>query len=114
MDKTKFSANKYIAENRTGRSGVPMTRKIICADGLEFSMQASRFHCCIPRNDEGPYQCVEIGYPSQVIPEFMEYIVDPDANPLTTVYACVPVRVVEQVVDNPGGLKGPAGRTEAA
>ena len=37
---------------------------IRCNDGFTMSVQASRGHFCSPRNDVGPYDGVEVGYPS--------------------------------------------------
>lgn len=34
--------------------------RILCADGVQYSVQASRGHYCSPRNDVGPYTAVEV------------------------------------------------------
>ena len=39
----------------------PIQKNILCMDGFEFSVQASRDHYCTPRNDQGPYT---VGYPT--------------------------------------------------
>jgi hypothetical protein len=79
---------------------------IKCADGLEFSAQASEAHYCSPRKNIGPYVSVEIGFPNQPVPEFMQWAEEPD-NPTKTVYGWVPVDVVEHVVNMHGGLHRP-------
>jgi hypothetical protein len=71
--------------------------KIKCADGFTMSIQASKYHYCIPRNDAGPYTHVEIGFPSEVEPLLMPYAQDKD-NPTDTAYGYVPKEIVEQVV----------------
>lgn len=38
--------------------------QITCKDGTTVSVQASAFHYCEPRNNEGPWSSVEVGYPS--------------------------------------------------
>ncbi len=76
---------------------------ICCADGLEFSAQASAFHYSVPRENQGPWTAVEIGFPNQVVDEFLEYADDPE-NPTDTVYGRVPVAVVEAVVEKHGGI----------
>ena len=38
---------------------------VVCADGFEMSVQASRGHYCSPREDVGPYTTVEIGFPNR-------------------------------------------------
>lgn len=70
-------------------------------------MQASSFHYCTPREDEGPYSAVEVGY-----------IRDADGAPLTppdswrehadgefpsSVYAYVPMQLVEDFIAAHGG-----------
>ena len=42
---------------------------IICADGENLSVQASRTHYCVPRTDQGPYTEVEVGFPSVSPPD---------------------------------------------
>ena len=39
--------------------------RIRCRDGFEMSVQASRDHYCVPRDDAGPYTHVEVGYTSE-------------------------------------------------
>jgi hypothetical protein len=82
-------------------------RTIRCADGLEFSAQASVGHYCSPRKNLGPWVAVEVGFPTQRVEEFMEYAENP-AAPTDTVYGWVPVEVVEAVVRAHGGLAQPA------
>ena len=35
---------------------------VVCGDGTELSVQASRKHCCVPKDDDGPWSAVEVGY----------------------------------------------------
>ena len=76
---------------------------IVCADGLVLSIQASQYHFCSPRNDEGPYTTVEIGFPSYRVEELMPYAEDP-IFPTNTVYARVPVETVLQIINSRGGI----------
>lgn len=77
--------------------------KILCADGLEISVQASHYHYCSPRTDNAlEYYEVEVGFPSEKIEEFMEYAEDSE-DPTGTVYANVPVELVEAVIAAHGG-----------
>lgn len=96
-----FDLNDYIKNNRTGSNG--HVKHINCKSGLTMSVQASFFAYCHPRNDEGPYLSVEVGFPSRQIDEIMEYAENP-ATPTETVYAYVPTTLVEQIVNNNGGL----------
>ena len=79
--------------------------RIRCKDGFEMSIQASEYHHCSPRinMDSGNYCEVEIGFPSEEEPLFMEYAED-ESNPTRTVYGYVPVEFVDEVIEKHGGL----------
>jgi len=77
----------------------------ICKDGLSLSIQASGHHYCTPRNYEGPYTSVEIGFPSKICPELLEYAED-IYKPIDTVYSYVPIEIVEKLIQDHGGLVG--------
>lgn len=80
--------------------------QIVCKSGLKLSVQASSGHYCEPRDDIGPYVAVEVGFPSRMVPEFMEYCEDPD-KPTKTVYGWVPTLTVRSVIaDNGGAISG--------
>lgn len=76
---------------------------IECADGFRMSVQASSTHYSYPREDEGPYEEVEVGYPS-----LEESLLSPyaeDASRLTdTVYPYVPLDIVVKVIQKHGGV----------
>jgi hypothetical protein len=67
---------------------------IICPDGFKVSVQAGRMIYCTPRNDQGPWTEVELGFPSEMVEAWMEWCEDPD-DPTGTVYGYVPIDVVE-------------------
>jgi len=69
------------------------------------NFKASKYHYCSPRNDIGPYDKVEVGFPSKT-PEgfFLEYAEDID-NPKQTVYGYVPIEKVVDFINANGGLK---------
>ena len=75
-----------------------------CTDGFHISVQASSGHYCEPRNSQGPWTAVECGFPSADVPELAEY---KDGNNVDTesVFAYVPVEIVEAVVAKHGGMK---------
>ena len=77
--------------------------KIVCADGFRVSVQASLSHYCTPRDDRGPYTEVELGYPSEPVEAWLEYAEDPESA-TTTVYPYVPIELVEQVLEQHGGV----------
>lgn len=94
-----MNINKYLHENREGR----LVRTLKCKNGLSLSVQASSSHYCSPRNDIGPWCEVEIGFPSERVEELMPYAENSD-DPCGTVYAYVPIEIVEHVVESHGGL----------
>lgn len=106
--------------------------RIVCNDGYSVSVQASEHMYCEPRytqwqNDDGwqvingnylwpndatrnfetdhftPYESVELGYPSEADELIYDYAEDNDYT--STVYGCVPVKIVEQLIEKHGGFK---------
>ena len=77
----------------------PINRPIVCHDGFEMSVQASENHYSIPRQDDGPYTHVEVGFPSEKVDLLMPYAENADADdPTEEVYAWVPAEVVMAIV----------------
>lgn len=89
---------------------------IKCKDGFSFSVQASHFHYCYPKKDDGPWDHFEVAYPSSVEPLLFPYAeteatllpdgaVD-DANVDATVlgYSSVPIEIVLAVIARHGGI----------
>jgi len=77
--------------------------RLRCADGFTLSVQASTLHYCFPRTETGPYTEVELGYPTSMVPEFMEYAED-TLHPTETVYSHVPINLVLDTINNHGGV----------
>jgi len=78
-------------------------KKVSCADGFTMSVQAGPFNYSTPRNREGPYSQVEVGFPSSREELLMEWAEDRD-DPTGTVYGWVPVSVVTNVIAKHGGV----------
>lgn len=79
--------------------------KLVCADGYEVSIQASKFHYCQPREDDAwPYDRMELGFPTAADEEIASYAEDPE-TPLGTVYGFVPVENILLVINKHGGKK---------
>lgn len=107
--------------------------RIVCNDGYSVSVQASEHMYCEPRytqwqNENGwqvingdywsssgtprnfetdhftPYDSVELGFPSEADELIYEYAEGDDYT--STVYGCVPVKIVEQLIEKHGGFKG--------
>ena len=103
-----FSLNSIFDNRKILKSGFPVNAdKVICESGLKLSVQASGFHYCSPRENEGPYTAVEVGFPSHEVAELMPYAENP-SNPTDTVYGYVPVEIVESIILKNGGIKGGA------
>lgn len=85
-------------------TGNRVRSRIECADGFSLSVQASEMHYCSPRQNEGPWDSVELGFPSEVEEMLLDYAESPEA-PTETVYGHVPLELVEALVEKHGGIK---------
>lgn len=88
-------------EDRYGK----LLPRITCKDGFSLSVQAGRGWYCSPRHDAGPWTEVEIGFPTttpEPWEEWAKYVEDSD-RPTDTVYARVPLTLVEALVASHGG-----------
>jgi hypothetical protein len=83
--------------------GIVRSKRIVCEDGFTVSVQASALHYCEPRNDEGPYSAVELGFPSEEEPLIVEFA-DEEDNLTETVYGWVPSHVVKKLMAKHGGI----------
>lgn len=73
---------------------------IHCADGTTLSVQASRNHYCSPRNNEGPYTKVEVGYPTASPPEIWKQYGESDVP----IYGWAPIELVYFYIASHGGI----------
>lgn len=109
MKTTVETINAMFAKRKPVKDGefVANLKPIYCADGTSLSVQASRMHYCFPKNNEGPYSRVEVGFPSAPPPAaWEEYCTGNFAEkPCDTVYAQVPLDVVAQFINMHGGIK---------
>ena len=78
--------------------------KVVCRNGLKMLIIANSFAYCSPRADHrSVYTKVEVGFPSEEIPELMPYVEDA-SKPTDTVYAYVPTSVIAKILNNAGGV----------
>jgi hypothetical protein len=89
---------------------VQQCKTLLLADGTSLSIQAGLHHYCSPKKncssgDYNFYDSFEIGFPSRVIPELLEYAQEPD-NPTETVYPYVPKDLIRGIITNTGGVVG--------
>lgn len=112
MDKEKnMDLNEYLMSQRDENDpkvrddySFPLAKRIECEDGFSLSVQASHGAYCSPRTNLGPWDEVEVGFPSDVPTEIMNYAEQPE-KPTETVYGYVPIELVETLVAAHGGMK---------
>ena len=93
--------NEWIREHRFNSW---LTKRLICKDGFEMSVQASNVHYCSPRVDNADYYSeVEVGYPTVSEEELLDYAED-RTRPTKTVYGYVPVELVDKIISKHGGV----------
>jgi len=82
-----------------------------CQDGTTLSVQVGSSTYCTPRNDEGPYTAVEVGFVThwdgatrRTMPaEWLDYAEDGTAT--SDVFGYVPVFLVEHFIQSCGGRR---------
>lgn len=80
---------------------------VCCMDGTTMSVQVGNGLYCTPRDNNGPYTHVEVGYPSKVFKQlydFMEGSVADGDDPTKCVYGYVPIELVDELLDACGGI----------
>lgn len=77
--------------------------RVECADGFTMSVQVGDMVYCSPRDNYGPWNEVEIGFPNRVEPLLFNYAEEP-LNWTETVYPYVPIELVAVVVEVHGGF----------
>jgi hypothetical protein len=105
-----MNLNEYLQSHRDMKDikvlendSFPMSPRITCKDGFSLSVQATHGAYCSPRNNTGPWSAVEVGFPSAEPELIMSYCEDPE-KPTETVYGYVPIRLVEELIENHGGV----------
>ena len=103
--------NTYLNNNVLDSHGDFKTcKRIICADGTTLSVQASKYHYSSPRETECDfYSCVEVGFPSVAPPATWSSYFDGcwgDDDPCESVYGYIPVELVEEFIEDHGGIPG--------
>jgi hypothetical protein len=88
------------------KGGYTLNRpRIFCADGFNFSVQASSVHYCSPRYDGMPYYDeYEIGFPSHGDSLIAEYA-ENSRKCRKTVYGYIPAAVIKKLIAKHGGIK---------
>ena len=94
-------------------NGFVQRPRVFCLDGFNLSIQANFGAYCRPRTNKGPYEAVELGYPSCHDSVIIGFAEEP-SNPTGTVYPYVPVEIVALSILAHGGRtqnpKNPTGQ----
>lgn len=77
-------------------------KRVKCGHGLTLSVQACASAYSTPRSDIGPYTAVEVGFPSEVVPELIPYAESSDYT--NSIYGYVPYELVRKVIYVRGGM----------
>ena len=85
-----------IVDKKAGMYFKQPVDSVKCADGTTLSVQASEYHYCTPRENEGPYTHVEVWMSSAPVTEFDYDEEEPSAY--------VPIEDVVRFIDNHGGM----------
>ena len=106
-----MNINKYLTSQRDMTDervykdhAFPMAARIESEDGFSLSVQANHAAYCSPRHNIGPWDEVEVGFPSDIPELIMGYAERPE-TPTGTVYGYVPVALVEELIQIHGGKK---------
>jgi hypothetical protein len=81
--------------------------RVICNDGFSMSVQASQYHYCTPQTQytiTTEYTHMEVGYPSEIEESLLPFA-ENENDPCDTVYARVPVEIINEVIMKHGGVK---------
>lgn len=76
---------------------------ISCVDGFTMSVQASANHYCSPKDNNGPWYEVEVGFPSKRQKKLMRYA-ENGSKPTDTIYGGVPIHLVVEIINKHGGI----------
>jgi hypothetical protein len=93
----RFAARKEWARNMPDQ-----LTPLKAADGFTVSVQASEYHYCTPRKNEGPYSDVECGFPKELPVAWAKWAETPDTT--DTVLPYIPLIEVAREFARRGGL----------
>ena len=103
-----MTLDEFLSANRKKFAGFYRTiNRLICNDGFSVSIQCGHMLYSTPRtelDDTREYSAFELGFPSHADELISKYAEDKE-NPTDTVYPHVSREVVEQLINNHGGIK---------
>lgn len=89
----------------------PNNPRVIFNSGASLSIQASRSHYSLPREDEGPYTHFELAHPRGLgAPDLamLEKYEEPSCRPDTSgsgIYPYVPKEILDKIIARHGGFR---------
>ena len=99
-----MTVKEYLESTYKPDDAYAVRKGVKCADGFTVSVQGGTpFHYCQPRELCNYYEAVELGFPSCREESIMEYA-ETAEDPTGTVYAMVPIDVVEKLIEKHGGM----------
>ena len=100
-----MTVKQFLAQTASKEQYPPLRPRIQCNDGFSMSVQGGYGMYSSPRENliTGDFYAVEIGFPSEEETLILEYAEQPEI-PTDTVYAYVPVEIVQQVIEKHGGI----------
>ena len=87
-----------------GVYAVQQMPRLILADGVSLSVQASEHSYSSPRDNKGPYTKVEVGFPSETPPEAWKEFAEEWDKLMNTVYGYIPLSMVMMYIGAHGGI----------
>jgi hypothetical protein len=88
----------------SGNTFKKVAPRIVCVDGTELSVQANEYAYCVPRNNDGPYTHVEVGYPSIDMPDTWKEFAEDWNSTKRGIFARVPIEYVYFFIAAHGGI----------
>lgn len=102
-----MTINEFLQKYRRVEYGMNVVRpRVRCADGYTVSVQAGYGIYSVPRCDADAYTAVELGYPSQVDEIILPFGENEKYPEKSSVFGCVPVEIVDRLLDAHGGIIG--------
>jgi hypothetical protein len=95
----KFNLQEHVKSGRLYKDIRYPALPITCKNGLKLSIQASKFHYSVPRDNEGPYTHFEVGFPSMDIEDLKPY-----GDEEGKIFSAVPGLVIANVLHDAGGV----------
>ena len=98
------AVNAYLLQHRKDEP-YWLAPRIECADGFSLSVQVHSGAYCRPRDGVGPvWYAAEIGFPSERPNDAVMAFAETPEDPTGTVYAYVPMNLIDALVAEHGGI----------